>query len=283
MMRMPLGTLPVELASLLPVSTDRPVLLGGLPVDLGATSYLTGGEPDVFISKMSSEIADVYSVDGVTYPVPAGGGQIALSELNLTAGSHEFILGPSRLTIYTAPNLGRVVPKAAGGIGFRFTGERGDYRIQRAGAEILDEDAGHGAVVVCGARVTGGALNIPEGSPPPLVLPRGRRRYFAIGSQVGNVDEVSQPQPPAWLKKIPLFASGFEYYPHFDVEWLLLEETNNWVARQVGSESSLQPPRPDRAGSRVWCGAVLAGRQSKVLGDSKRWREYVLAAHDEAW
>ncbi len=283
MMRMPSGTLPHELASLLPVATERPVLLGGLPLDLGPATYIRGGEPDVFISKTASDIASEYSVDGVQYDVPVGGGQLALSGLDLTDGAHSLVLGPTRISFYTANDLGRIVPKAAGSVGFSFTRERGEYRIQRAGAEVLEADQNADVVVVCGARVKGSPSAIPDGPRAPIVMPRGRRRYFVIGRNVGDIDEVPQPPPPAWLAGIPLYSTGFEYYPHFDSAWLLLEETYFWVARQVADEAGPQAVRPDRAAVRKWCGAVLSGQSAKVDGDSRLWLEYVLAAHDEAW
>lgn len=283
MMRMPSGTFPPELASLLPVSTDRPVLLGGLPLDIGRASYLIGGEPDVFISEIASDIAAEYSVDGIEYPVPHGGGQVSLSGLELPEGTHSFILGPTRISFYTSPDLGLMVPKTAGSIGFRFAGSRGEYRSHKAGAAVINGTPEADGVVVSGAHITGPDSAVPLRGPAPILVPRGRRRYFAIGSKIGDVDAVVQPAVPSWLAAIPLFPIAFEYYPHFDVAWLLLEEANFWAVRPVGVQQGPQIARLDRAAVRRWCAVVLLGRAARVSSDSKEWLDYVLAAHDEAW
>ena len=282
--RMPSPALRHELLPLSPVSNDRPVLCGGLVINAaGQRSYLCRGEPDVLIPDTATGIVSELLVDGARYPVPAGGGLVALSDLDLAGGAHRIVLGPSTLAFFSVQTFGRMVPVEAGTIGFRFGRASGGYRVWRVGAEALGPAGNVDEVAVSGASVMGSQSAVPDTPSPPVIVPRGRHSYFMIGQGIGDLEELHEPAVPAWLNSVGLYPTGFEHNPRFVVAWLLMQETHRWVARPVQPGSPTEKPQADRVSVRQWCRAVLSGMAARVDGDAALWLDYVVAAEDAAW
>ena len=281
LMRMPSGFLPDELSVLLPVSTHRPLLVGGLRVDLGPNSYLLGGEPDVVVPQEAAAVATTVTVDGRVLSIPSTGAQISLAGLELPEGIHEVLHGQTRLAFYTCETLGRDVPADAGTIGLVLlrasSGWAGTGDAIRLTEQIPD------ALVITGASVAGAADLMPLTSPPPIIAPRGRREYYLIGCTIGDVLGVPQPAVPAWLDRIPLYPSGFECYPPFDAAWLLMRGAMGWEARQVTAGAPLRPVDVARSEIRRWCLTLMEAGDATVRGSFSDWLSFAAAARDEAY
>ena len=282
MIRTPTGPLPDELAVLFPTAGQKPIFIGGLPVDLGPNSYLYGGEPDIVIPPDTAALARTFNVDGEIMNMPVGGGQVALSTCGLPEGAHEIAIGPSRLRFFTSKSLGRVVPEECGTIGYHLHLTDGKA-AGRADAAPISVDATDTSLVVCGAAVGGPPVMMPPTAPPPIIVPRGRRVYVFIGTTIGDFDEVRQPDVPGWLAQIPLFPTGFEYYPAFEVAWLLMEGGTGWSVRQVVPRMRPETNSASRDQVRRWCLPILRAAGARLPGDINGWGEFLAVARDEAY
>jgi hypothetical protein len=282
LMRMPSGSLPDELAVLLPVSTQRPLLVGGLRLDLGPNSYLRGGEPDLVVPEEAAAVANTVTVGGHLLSVPSTGTQVTLAGLELHEGSHEVLHGQTRLTFFTCDTLGRDVPAEAGTIGLRLR-RTGSSWASSGDPASLRQPISDDSIVITGASVSGPAGLMPRTSPPPIIAPRGRRTYYLIGRIVGDVICLHQPRVPTWLDRIPLYPSGFECYPPFEVGWLLMEGAIGWEARQVNPGGVLTHVHRTRPDVRRWCLPLIEGGKARVRGAFSDWLSFAAAARDEAY
>lgn len=275
---LPQGDVPEALESLLPTPSVRPILTGGLRIDIAGAAYLTAGEPDLLVPADAAAVDSEVHVDKLVLTVEPKGGQLALSELSLPPGQHEVAAGLVRLSFYSAERGAEKISSSVGSVGLIISHQSDRYIASRT---MSASGVGDEKIIITGAAVSGRPDDLPPTTPPPLVLPRGHLRYAVLGRRPADVLLATQPAPPQWICELGLNPTGFEVYPAFEPAWvLMLSHTGTWWARQ---RSSAPPQLDSSANPQIvlrWVQLVLRAASARVDGAKNDWLSYVLAAQD---
>jgi hypothetical protein len=261
---------------------------GGLQV--APKQYLTGGEPDLWITVERGERAS-FELDGRALAVSEGVLDLKLSALRppLAEGNHEILAGGIRRHFSTFPGFPVSIPAGAGSLGHILEGQ-GVYRASSADAEELPTGGPRrGQVFVCGASTQGRPDDLPEPVQPPVLVPAGFQIYTVLGARPGDVLTLLPPVQPRWLREIGLHTRWqcFDQPVPFEPQWLVVEGQLGTQIRALRT-----PPRdPDSSpsasdGSRdegvvaSWCEAIHGAAETGALPQAHRevWNNYLEAA-----
>lgn len=284
-----------HLTPLLPTGVQLAHLTGGLPINLRARIWLSGGEPDVALPDVDDRTGQVLQLDGVELDWPPHG-PLHLRGRSLASGAHELVLA-GRVLRFT------LVEQAVDQDG------HGDARRtvdRRSGQQILTFSTGLGApstsapgavalpvpvqVAVCGALVT--ALNR---SADPLE-PVARHQLLAGGCYyvLGNPGQAARVRPtaPHWLRLLvpPFHAreadlegclAGLGFRPR----WLVRVPARGLVTvaeiSSVDADPGPPPAAQPRAAPAPWAQVLPLLERVEVDGDEAGpWAEYLDAARD---
>jgi hypothetical protein len=263
------------LERLVPSIKDRPSLVGGLL--LAHQLYLLGGEPDLWIAPSESERP--VTIDDHRELVGPLGGRIRLRDLNLPAGRHEIVVGPSRLSMETIPTRGSVRPAGTGSLAWQLDPGPG-HAPRQTGPSPLPEGGGV-TLGIIGPAILGDPDVVPAHTPAPLIL-KGGRRYIVLGAASGEIVRFRPPSTPRWMVSLELFPNGFEHTPSFDVAWVLTLRLGRWCARSTGLERQPSRGSDRRSADEVsgWLHAFIGMDVSVQPADLTSWDRFVTFARE---
>lgn len=272
-----------DLQRLVPTVRNRPVLQGGLPMPGGSSSYLLGGEPDIWVGTHTRDTRPLdLRVDGERYPLTAD--RVELRLLGLPEGPHEAWVGPTRIAFTTIETLGVNQPSNAATLVNRLAFDDGRLVPMSLGAVSWDGRAEPGQVSVVGAFCSGDVKGLPAALQPPLFLNRGASQYRLLGARLGEIAAIMEPLHPSWMERLRLHPQFFEIHPPFPVAWTLTRwPTRGWstLARETlypeGSGAAVGSSEEITA----WREAVLEGVPPPGRDDLERWNAYVGVAREQ--
>lgn len=267
---------PKEFDRLAPRLVATTSLDGGLR--LGASLYLTGGEPDAYIAA-DPDVGLEVELDGEPQVISGGVLRLELSRMELDPGPHHLKAEVVR-TFSTTKSMDDVVPSIAGRLGHPFT-RHGKLHPGSAEAVGIERPARRGEVTVSGAEVTGDPEALPLGDRRPYLLRAGARQYVLVGSSPSDVVVQAGGPPPAWLHYVGLS----EAIQFVDVEctfapaWALVEgSTGDLSARAMAPA----PPEGETPVNPRWIESILKWKLTEVLGFEDEWASYVSMAEQLA-
>ena len=274
---------------------------GGLR--LGTALYLTGGEPDLYVTVDAGELAEV-EIDGKAETFREGTVKLALRNSGLGAGPHVIRAGGRTITFTGERTLGQIEPDSAGQLAQVIEKHRRYQPRSLYASDGAESPAAPGTVRICGASVDGSADDLPMPGLPPVVLARGFVRYEVLGAVPGQIEVLESPPKPAWLEHLNAGAQYFEANIGFEPQIVILTGRGGKTVRalripphppdernQTGPSPS-PPPSSHRGGSpirspggsehRTWASAVLDAAESAPLVPDESaavWEAYVSTAH----
>jgi hypothetical protein len=257
-------------------------LEGGLRVGRG--QYLTGGEPDLWITVAEGDRPAVV-LDGEPLAVEERIARLRLSEQGLDPGEHRIEIGGLTRHFTTSAGFPVAAPSGAGSLGHVLRRGRG-YAPLAAGPQLLpggEQEAG--TVRVSGAAARAREEDLPAPLEPPILLPAGFRSYTVIGRVPGEVLEVTQPRRPAWLAPAGL-GDQFQYFDQvtpFEAQWLIAGGSSGTRVRAI-RHPPLPPAAQDGADPEMvaaWCAAASRGAAgSRRAEDEEAFGWYAARARE---
>jgi hypothetical protein len=235
-------------------------LEGGLRV--GGSQYLTGGEPDLWITVAPGDEPEV-TIDGEPVKLAGAVSEIRLSEQALAAGNHRIGIGGLTRRFTTFPGFALASTLGSGSLAHALRKGRGYAPLSAGPQELAKQEQPRGMVRVSGAAVTAHPDDLPQPLNPPVLLPVGFRAYVVIGQSPAEILESTAPAEPAWLGKVGV-QNQFQYFDQevpFEAQWLIATGS---TGAQVSALA--RPPKPPHLGEGVapelterWCQAVARG------------------------
>ena len=257
-------TVPPALKRLVPRLDTATHFEGGLQVAPGI--YLTGGEPDLWVTVGEGQEAGSVEIDGRTQEMPPGAAEFKLSEFGLEEGGHAIV----------AAGITRRFESLNGYplIATHGTAARG-HVIQRHGTYAATSEAAthlenlqppRGTVHLCGAAAIALSEDLPLPDASPVLLRSRYESYELLGPVPGQVVSVSCPERPEWLAGLGL-ADRWQFFDQpvpFPAQWVVLQA--HGVTRVEALAEGLVPPQADNA---------------RLGAPERRWAEVILAADTE--
>ena len=263
-------------------------LEGGLQV--APRQYLTGGEPDLWITVERGQKAEI-ELDDRHIEVTEGVLEVKLAALDppLVPGNHKIVAGGIRRHFTTFSGFRTAAAAGSGSLGHVLE-RHGAYRPSSVDAEQLPPGGPpRGQVYVCGASTRARQDDLPEAVQPPVLIPAGFRSYTVLGASPGEILSLLPPEQPRWLRNIGLQAQCqfFDQPVPFEPQWLVLDGRMGSQVRPlrlppgVPESSAFSPDDPPHEGLAIgWLdairGAAEAGARPQTFGEI--WDKYVAAA-----
>jgi hypothetical protein len=265
-------------AALLPRTSNRLALNGGLPMARPPHVYLTGGDPDLVLPVQEEGApALALELDGRPLSPGLGQGPVSLARLEAPEGNHVLQVGPLVKRYATIRTLGRTVPLVPEPIGHEIhagpSGWTATSLDATTGADLLDDGAR-----VIGALVERGGAVPGAHEAAQLILPRGAFRRVLLSRDPGVLEDVGVPDEPPWMGEAGLNCQYFEHSPRIDAAWLV----TSWRLRGV-TVRRIEPPTGARdVGERdfeTWVDVVLgASVDAAPPGERSAWEQLRLLA-----
>ena len=287
-----------RLSPLQPAAAQLVHLTGGLPVDLRARVWLTGGEPDLALPDVGDRMGQVLQLDETELELPASG-PLHLRGRSLATGPHELACAGRALRF-------TLVDEAVEQGGHGDTRRTVDRRPGQQTLRVIIEPGGPSTdrpdtgerrapveVAVCGASVS-----TPGRSGDPLA-PAARHRllaggcYYVLGApaQAARV----RPTAPGWLTRLtpPLYSRDADLEAclaglKFLARWLVYVPARGQVTvadvSGVGLDPSPPPVGQPEADAVPWSQVVPYLEEARVDGADQHgsWREFLQAARRSA-
>ena len=273
-----------DLRRLVPRTTNRLMLRGGLRLPHGTDVYLTGGEPDVALPPVEESQEEVRMViDDVALPMQRESVVVSLAGRDLREGHHRVEIEGIARVFSTVRTLGHTAPTPIPAVGHSIGVDKSrlrpaslDARVQEGGDEREDEILVTGATVRC----VEGVLGVTR---PPLVLPVKALRRTLLGAGAGEIEEPLAPERPAWMAQYGLQYRVFEHTPRFTVVWVII--VSEWRGAEIRSVDSTREPEgttPGATEERVlaWCEAIRSVEASVDPASEGQWQRYAAFAED---
>jgi hypothetical protein len=247
-----------ELSRLIPRTSNRLTLSGGLPMPRGSGVYLTEGDPDVLLPALPEGSPRLsIALDGTGLQPGLGSSLIQLASLEPPEGPHVIEIGSIRRRYSTIRTVGHASPRPQRVVGHEIRLKSGGVRepssLDASGDPQLSAD---GARVIGSMVETGPSLDLGAAQ-SPLVLPRGAQRCVLIPAHPGPIESVEAPVEPPWMGRAGLECQSFEHFPEVEADWLLTEgKLHGWRARKIASSGAEARAATDEE-RRAWADAVL--------------------------
>jgi hypothetical protein len=268
------------LEPLAPRYQNRLSLQGGLPLSRGTDTYLTGGEPDLWLPDGEEALQLEVAVDGIAQRVT--GSMLRMCECELSEGPHEVRLGPISRAFATQRTVGNVVPVVAERLGHAVVRVQSTITARTLDATAVSD--GEQAIVIVGASIRGDELdpiNGTEAAQRPVVLPVKSKSSILIGAVPGQISWPQAPtRKPTWMDIADLDFRVFEYSPSFPVVWVLTE----WNMAPLQRARVCAARSPEAASGEVtermkaWATTVLEWQPPAEAVANQLWDEYMDAA-----
>jgi hypothetical protein len=265
-------------AALLPRTSNRLALSGGLPMPRPPHLYLTGGDPDLVLpAQEEGAPALALELDGRPLAPASIQGPASLARLEPLEGDHVLQVGPLVKRYATIRTLGRTAPLVPEPIGHEIHGGPSGWTATSLDA-TTGADLPEGGARVIGALVERGR-GVPGGPEAvQLILPRGALRRVLLSEDPGMLEVVEVPDEPPWMGEAGLNCQCFEHSPRIDAAWLVI----SWRLRGV-TVRRIEPSAEARgAGERdleTWVDAVLgAPVDAAPAGERAAWKQLRLLA-----
>ena len=277
-------SVPDSLRRLAPRLNTAMRLEGGLP--LGRQLYLTGGEPDLWIT-VEDDAGVELAIDDTAERLGKGIVKFALRDLDLQPGPHAVTAAGETRRFRSEATYGVVVPDGAGKLGHVLE-RHGTYMPQDSIATAVQPgQVPRGQVVVCGAHVAGASSDLPSDPFPPVVVRCGFSRYAVVGALPGQLARPNAPTRPRWLSAIdpPPTYQFFEFTTPFRAQ-LVLYSGISGVRVRLAHESAMEPMLRvgiDDGSTEEWAQEILDAerREPDVPTRLKEtWAAYVVAAQE---
>lgn len=273
---------PPDLTPLAPRMHTATRIAGGL--QLAPALYLTGGEPDVWISIGEGETATV-ELDGEPTHVK-GALELRLSTLEppLGEGQHELLAGGIRRHFTTTTGFPVVRPAGAAEYGHVF--ERHNNYLPKSidAVHLGKREPPKGTVYVSGASVIGDPADLPQAPAEPVLIPNGLTNYVVLGASPYELISPIPPQKPRWIRRFVNAPGQFFDCPvPFAAQWVIARGRDGIQVRALQAQPL--PPDPGEADPAesvpaTWCAAVLHAAEAgaQPLYNKDIWQQYVQAA-----
>ena len=278
----PAAQAPLELTRLAPRLHTATRIAGGL--QLGPQLFLTGGEPDVWISVEDGQAAAV-ELDGEALTAN-GTLELRLSRLTppLGDGQHELVAGGIRRHFATVTGFPVVTPSGAATYGHIFE-HHAAYKPKTVDAAPLAKRAPpRGTVYVCGASVIGDEADLPKAPIEPTLIPEGLADYVVLGASPNELLSPIPPERPRWIRSLVDAPSQFFDLPlPFDAQWVIARALAGYQVRPLAScpkPATLEGADSSEAIPGEWCTAILRAAEdgARPLRYRETWDTYVEAA-----
>jgi hypothetical protein len=272
---------PDALWPLLPKAETLPELVGGLCVSSRSPVYLDDAAPDLMVPGLDQPL-DV-TIDGRTVEtVGREGSLIPLADLQLSSGSHEVVVGSTRLRFELRREFADEPPPPLFAHHLDWSGSR--LRPDEP-ARRFDPQA---AVAVSGAAIIShGIKRLEELAAPPRMVKPSTGGYLALGPP-GHA-AVIEASAPAWTTSIGIGFHAFELDPYaerlgFPIVWLVrLFRRHATVALVSASSDGPVTASADKQGWREQLGRVLRLPRVVVEGGeatARLWAGYCAQGAD---
>ena len=274
---------PDALRPLVPRLFTAMQLEGGLK--LAHRLYLTGGEPDLFVTIEEGREAEV-EIDGCRESMAHGLVKLQLSKMELPVGEHEAAASGQRVKFRSERTFGLARTRGSGSMGHAIT-HHNTYRPTSEIAGLLPTGRPpRGTVFLSGACPSADPADLPLPDQPPILVPFGYRECAVLGAEAGVAERFYEPSRPGWLSRVGIeHAQFFDFAPRFSPRWLV-QFGNFTSARWLGAL-----PEEPRTGSadvaeqqQLWADIVLratdAGLAFTRPGDRDLWERYVSLARE---
>ncbi len=272
-------TAPPAFGRLAPRLNTATHLEGGL--EIAPRQYLTGGEPDLWITVAPGEECDV-EIDGDVERFRAGVIPLRLSVLALPPGSHQVRAGGMARNFTSFHGFPTTAPAGTGCLGHRIE-RHGTYRpTSPAASELPPGGVPRGHVHLAGAVPSARPEDLPTRAREPILLRTGFD-YTLLGSNPGEVQHILPPPAPGWLRGLGL-GERVQFFDHpspFAVQWVV---RRRGLAPQLTAlaRDPAPPGSPARgAHASEWAHAIRrAGAETSAPeGHEASWEEYEHAAN----
>jgi hypothetical protein len=275
---------PERLARVVPRVQNRFSLKGGLPLPRGSATYLTGGEPDVWLPPPPGDEDSIeLQLDDELIEVPASATRIRLAERGLDEGAHVLRLEGIGRSLSTIRTLGQITPAADAVIAHALTRLDGSNMASSPGARSVDDRSAPGEIRVIGAVVEDPTGVLGEPPVSPLILPTGALRRVLVGARPGEVEEVPAPRKPPWMTRAGLGFQVFELMPSFQSVWIITE-WNLAPSVRVRLKHAMPPapaaPGTPEAAIATWALTIASSPGPAEPEASELWAAYQKAAAD---
>lgn len=169
---------------------------GGLRV--APRQYLTGGEPDLWVSvfegrDIAVELDDTHD----TWPGPVK--RVPLRHMELAEGGHTVRVHGRTMRFTSFAGFDLAQRSTQDPLAFELH-RHNDYRPAAPIARRVDGVPPPGTVHVLGAQLLADPADLPLPVEPPVLLPLGFRGYVLLGRHPGELMSVPSPSEPLWLK-----------------------------------------------------------------------------------
>lgn len=257
---------------------------GGLPLTQGV--YLTGGEPDLWVTVGEGQEAFTIDIDSRTEQMAAGAVEFKLSEFGLEAGTHTITAAGITRRFESVPGFPIAATHGTGSRGHVIQRHRTYAATSEVATPLEDLEPPRGTVHLCGAAAIALAEDLPLPDSAPVLLRSGYERYELIGAVPGQVMSVSCPERPDWLAGLGL-EDRWQFFDQpvpFPAQWVVLRSHGRTRVEPLASVPV--PPQvdgtPAGVGERGWAEVILdaTGEDPEFAASgAEAWADYVAAAN----
>jgi hypothetical protein len=272
------GQIPERLGRIVPRVQNRFSLNGGLPLGRPSGTYLTGGEPDLWLPPPPGDDRSFeLQLDDRAIELPPSASRVRLADRALEEGTHTVKMEGVGRSFSTIRTFGHLAPPRERTIGHEVTRSDSAWFATSPGARSLEREGTPDAVRVVGVVVEDPNAILGEYPSAPLILPTGALRRTVLGARPGQLEEVPAPRKPPWMTRAGLSFRVFEFTPKFDVAWVITE-WNLEPTLRVRLKRSLAPGAPDPAASQAqidaWADAIANTPPPGDEGAAEHWLAY---------
>lgn len=274
---------PEAISRIVPRVQNRFSLKGGLRLPRGSDTYLTGGEPDVWLPPPPAGESgfELQLDDREPFELPRSATRMRLATEGLEAGGHAIKTQGISRTFSTIRSLGRIIPSPGRTIAHALKRVDEEMRASAPSARSIgDEQRAPREVRIAGALVEDPNGVLGDRPQPPLVLPTHALRRVLIGARPGEIADIAAPTEPPWMRRAGLTLRVFEVVPRFAVAWIITEWHLDPVRARL--KHPLGPLEPDPSASTqdlaAWADAVRRIPQPEERTAFSLWNVYLEAA-----
>ncbi len=251
---------PQGLARIIPRVKNRFSFKGGLPLPRGSATYLTGGEPDLWLPPSPAAGSVEVEIDSDQIVLAPSTTHVRIAGRDLHEGSHLASIAGVARAFATIRTLGHTSPHADKTIAHSV--KRGDMGFEsvHAGPRIVDDGLPRSEIRIFGPFIEGTDDDIEADLVAPLILPTRAKYRVVLGARPGEIAHVPAPKRPPWMNRADLEFQVFEYMPLFPAVWIITT-WNLEPKTRVRLKQALQPGQtPDGASPsdiEAWSAALI--------------------------